>query len=310
MADDYVSRTMARESGGNARAKNPNSSATGLFQFTRGTWENYMRKYPELGLTKDGIYDPAQQQRAMQAYTNDTRNAYKQLGIQPTDQNLYAGHFLGQAGAVRFLTNTAKNPMAPAYSFVDDASVKANRSIFFNKDGSPKAAYEVYGDFGSKHGGWTPNAKPQEVTSGYLQAQDYLSRNGEQGYTPKPVKSFDGYAQAQNALSNNAQQRPQLPPNRIAGNPNMGYQSPNGGVSMPSMPPPAQPLAPLPTTVIPSERPIVDPQAMPQQAMQQPPMPQKEAPYEWADDRGGDNPWSPRVAASGNNGRGFFSLFS
>lgn len=256
MADDYVTRTMARESGGNRFAKAKTSSATGLFQFTKGTWENYMRKYPELGLTKDGIYDPAQQQRAMQAYTNDTKSAYKQLGITPTDQNLYTGHFLGQAGGVRFLTNTAKNPMAPATEFVDPQAVAANKSIFYHKDGRPKAAYEVYGNFGSKHGGWTPDFG-----------------KGQQSSTTAPQQ------------------------------PSMGYQPPQGSVSMP---PQAQPLAPLPTTVIPTEKPIVDPQAMSQQAMQAP-QPQ---PYQLPDQISDDNAWSPRVAASGNNGRGFFSLFS
>lgn len=248
---------MMRESGGNPNARAKTSSAAGLFQATKGTWANYMRKYPELGLTADGRFDPAQQLRFMEAYTKDTRNMYSQLKtpIAPTDQNLYAGHFLGQAGGVRFLTNLAKNPMAPAIDYVDPAAAKANRSIFYHKDGRPKTAYEVYGDFGSKHGGWTPDFG-----------------KGQQPFTNAPQQ------------------------------PSMGYQQPQGGGSMP---PQAQPLAPLPTTVIPSEKPIVDPQAMPQQAM-----PQKEAPYELADDRGGDNPWSPRVAASGNNGRGFFSLFS
>jgi hypothetical protein len=181
---DYISRTMARESAGNVRAKNPNSSATGLFQFTRGTWDNYMRKYPELGLTKDGIYDPAQQHRAMQAYTNDTKAAYSQLGIAPTDQNLYAGHFLGQAGGVRFLTNTAKNPMAPATEFVDPQSVAANKTIFYHKDGRPKAAYEVYGNFGSKHGGWTPDFG-----------------KGQQSYSNAPQQPSMSYQQPQGSMS-------------------------------------------------------------------------------------------------------------
>lgn len=254
--DGYLQRTMQRESGGNARAKNPNSSATGLFQFTRPTWNGMIRNYPQLGLTPDGIYDPDQQMRAMRAFTNANRMVLERSGITPTDQNLYTAHFLGPAGAVKFLTNMVKNPMAPAASFVGDGVAEANRSIFFHKDGRPKAAYEVYGNLGSKHGGWTPDFG-----------------QGQQSHTNAPQTAF--------------------------GAPSMGYGA------MPQVPQQQwqqQPLPPLPTTVIPSEKPIVDPQQMQPQTLQMA-QASPQAPYVWADDRGTENAWSPRVAASG---RGFF----
>lgn len=248
MIETYLQRTMQRESGGNARARNPSSSATGLYQFTRPTWAGMIQNYPQLGLTPDGIYDPAQQDRAMRAFTDANRMVLEKSGISPTDQNLYTAHFLGPAGAVKFLTNLVKDPMAPATSFVGKGVAEANRSIFFHKDGREKAAYEVYGNLGSKHGGWTPDFG-------------------------KGQPSFSTAPQA----------------------PSMGYSAPQSWMSLPQA---AQPLAPLPTTVIPSEKPIVDPQPMQQ--------PTPQAPYEWQDQRSDDNAWSPRVAASG---RGFFGMF-
>ncbi|CAO4179688.1 Transglycosylase SLT domain-containing protein [Methylorubrum populi] len=143
---DYLSTTRATESGGNDLAKNPASTATGRYQFTKDTWAGLARKYPDLGLTPDGRTDAAQQERAMQAFTNDNARALTAAGVPINPGNLYVSHFLGEAGGPRFITGALSSPDAPATDFVTPGAARANRTIFFNRDGSPKTAGEVYAE--------------------------------------------------------------------------------------------------------------------------------------------------------------------
>ncbi|GJD43990.1 hypothetical protein AFCDBAGC_1852 [Methylobacterium cerastii] len=168
-AGDYLATTRATESGGNDTAKNPTSTATGRYQFTGQTWAGLARKYPELGLTADGRTDPAQQEKAMQAFTNDNARVLTSKGIPITPGNLYVSHFLGEAGGPRFIAGAMSNPDAPASAFVDPKAVAANRSIFLNKDGSPKTAGEVYAERTSRYGG---TRAPQQVASADPNAAD------------------------------------------------------------------------------------------------------------------------------------------
>ncbi|MCJ2107847.1 hypothetical protein MKK70_21200 [Methylobacterium sp. E-041] len=152
-AGDYLATMRAKESGGNDDAKNPNSSATGRYQFTTDTWNGLARKYPDLGLTPNGRSDPAQQERAAQAFTNDNAKALTSAGIPITPGNLYVSHFLGEAGGPKFIAGAMSNPDAPAVAFVSPGAARANRSIFFDADGRPKTAGAVYAERTSRFGG-------------------------------------------------------------------------------------------------------------------------------------------------------------
>lgn len=96
---EYLGQIRQVESGGNDLAKNPRSSATGRYQFTSGTWADLMQKHPDLGLTRDGRTDGAQQEVAIRALTADNAAALKAAGHSLTGANLYAAHFLGAGGA-------------------------------------------------------------------------------------------------------------------------------------------------------------------------------------------------------------------
>lgn len=152
-AGSYLATLRGKESGGSATARNPNSSATGIDQFTAGTWESLRKKYPELGLTPDGRTDVAQSTRAMERFTRDNAGVLTNAGVPITPGNLYVAHFLGAGGAARFIRGAINNPEAPAASFVDPKSVTANRTIFYNRDGSPKTAGQVYAERTSRFGG-------------------------------------------------------------------------------------------------------------------------------------------------------------
>lgn len=102
------------ESKFNPSAKNPNSSAGGLFQFVDGTARQY-------GLRDR--FDPAQAADAAARLASDNTGALKSaLGRMPTAGELYLAHQQGAAGATKLL----KNPSARAVDLVGADAVKLN----------------------------------------------------------------------------------------------------------------------------------------------------------------------------------------
>lgn len=160
--DMYLRSIRAAESGGNDAAKNPASSATGRYQFTSGTWNDLMNKQPGLGLTADGRTDPAQQERAIRAFTADNAKALSGSGIPVNPGNLYAAHFLGAGGASTVLRGQDN---APVSAYVGPEVVAAN----------PFLADMTVGDFknwsaqkgGGQGGGYSA---PQSGVEGIPQA--------------------------------------------------------------------------------------------------------------------------------------------
>jgi hypothetical protein len=141
---DYFSKTRSAESGGNDAARNPSSTATGRYQFLQGTWNDLARNNPDLGLTPDGRNDPAQQERAMRAFTGQNAQALTRAGIKPTDGNLYMAHFLGAGAAPNFIAAAQQDPTVPATQLVSPQVAAANRAVFFDQSGQPRSAGDVY----------------------------------------------------------------------------------------------------------------------------------------------------------------------
>lgn len=141
---DYLRRLMAQESGGNPNARASTSTATGLFQFTDGTWRDLMQRRPELQLTADGRTNPEQQRRAAEAFTNENAAILQRAGIEANPGNLYMTHFLGQAGGPAFLAALQRDPNQPATAVVTPQAAQANPTIFFNPNGTPRTVGEVY----------------------------------------------------------------------------------------------------------------------------------------------------------------------
>lgn len=86
-------------------AQNPKSSAAGLYQFTAGTWRDIMNR-SDLELTEDGRIssDTSQQEAAMEWFTKENVKQLSEAGIEITEENIYAAHFLGASSAVKVLT--------------------------------------------------------------------------------------------------------------------------------------------------------------------------------------------------------------
>ncbi|WP_208442321.1 transglycosylase SLT domain-containing protein, partial [Bartonella raoultii] len=107
-------RVAQVESGGNPNARNPRSSAGGLYQFIDSTAKQY-------GL--QDRFDPMQAADAMGRLTLDNRNHLSRvLGRAPTEAELYLAHQQGAGGAARLL----RNPHANAAQLVGSNAVGLN----------------------------------------------------------------------------------------------------------------------------------------------------------------------------------------
>jgi resuscitation-promoting factor RpfA len=61
-AVSFLNCVIAHESGGNPRAENPTSTASGLFQFIDGTWRHYASKVPSARKYYHAAHAPAKVQ--------------------------------------------------------------------------------------------------------------------------------------------------------------------------------------------------------------------------------------------------------
>lgn len=113
----YLAKVRGSESGGNPNAKNPRSSASGLYQFTKGTWEG-------LGYNWNDRFNTNLQNQAMSKLTSNNANYLKsKLGINPSDADLYGAHFLGPAGYSSIYRASSNTPLN---SILSSGEISAN----------------------------------------------------------------------------------------------------------------------------------------------------------------------------------------
>lgn len=108
--DRYVDQIVKAESAGNANAKNPNSSATGLGQFIEGTWLDLFKKnFPDRAKNMSDATILALRTDAdisrdlIRAYARDNAEILRQAGVSVNEAALHLAHFLGPQGAVAVL---------------------------------------------------------------------------------------------------------------------------------------------------------------------------------------------------------------
>lgn len=157
---NVVDRIIGIESGGNPTAKNPNSSATGLGQFTSGTWVETVRKYePSLaqGRSRAELLalrtDPTVSRRMTGYLVQENSNALRAAGVRVDDGTIYLAHFAGPGGAAALLK---ADPNASAESVLGAGVVNANPFL------KGKTAADVIAWSARKMGSATPaQADPQ-----------------------------------------------------------------------------------------------------------------------------------------------------
>lgn len=130
----YLAKIKGAESRGIATAKNPKSSASGLYQFTKGTWEG-------LGYNWKDRFNTSLQEEAATKFTDyNARYLKKRLGISPTDADLYGAHFMGPATYAKLYKTSDTTPV----SFVlSQDAINANKSVVYDKKGRLKTVGEI-----------------------------------------------------------------------------------------------------------------------------------------------------------------------
>jgi hypothetical protein len=125
-----IDQIIGVESGGNANAKNPRSSATGAGQFISATWIDMLSRHrPDLvqGKSQEEILalrnDPQLSREMTAAYAADNGEILAKAGLPVTNTTQYLAHFAGPQGAVKVL---GADPDASVESILGAGAVKAN----------------------------------------------------------------------------------------------------------------------------------------------------------------------------------------
>jgi len=166
----YLLNQAKSESGLNPNARASTSSASGLFQFIDQSWLGVLKQHGAkhgMGWAADAIQrtsrgtwtvaDPQIRQAvfalrnqaepsALMAAESANENASslsQALGRPVNKTDLYFAHFLGSAGAARYLKAHQVNPDATAAAiFPREASV--NRGLFYTRAGGARSLDELY----------------------------------------------------------------------------------------------------------------------------------------------------------------------
>lgn len=214
----YLLQQAQIESSFKADAKASTSSATGLYQFIDKTWLSMVDKYGD----KHGITDVSNKKEVLALRKNpelcslmaaemaaDNKDYLEKCtGQTAGSTELYMAHFMGPAGAGKFLNAMNKNPDANAAALFPDAAA-ANKNVFYDKSGHAKSLGDVYAQFDKKFTiendtescATTANAQPvpdlstDNVTDNVMAAMGATSAplytNTSSLFTNTPIASVD-----------------------------------------------------------------------------------------------------------------------
>ena len=172
----YLMNAAMRESSFKANAKNPKSTASGMFQFIEQTWLAMVKRHGDKhGLAEhankvmvdhSGRYSvPSNAARreilglrfdadtaaklAGELTAENTEYLVNKLGRSPTNAELYAAHVLGARNAAILAEAAVERPDARAATMFPVAA-KYNRSLFYGSGGRALGAAETLARFDSQ----------------------------------------------------------------------------------------------------------------------------------------------------------------
>jgi len=215
---NYLYHQARIESGFNPNAKASTSSASGLYQFTTQTWLGVLKNHgAEHGMSwaanaitkgSDGHYyvsddttrqeilalrqNPETSAAMAGEYASDNKDKLEaKLGHEANSTDLYMAHFLGPAGATRFLKAKDADPNQSAAA-VMPAAARANHWVFYDKAGNPRSLEQVYERFASRFNGSTPAASAPSSggatdSPSDLAQMQLAALNGTDGTSPLPT---------------------------------------------------------------------------------------------------------------------------
>lgn len=126
--EDYWPLLAKLESGNRPYVKAVSSSASGLYQFIKSTWQGEGGKWGSNPSLAFGGLKPSEAEQLQRARTFTERNALalRRAGIPVNNASLYAAHFLGAGTAIKALEGYHTDPIA---DHVDDGAIAANPTI-------------------------------------------------------------------------------------------------------------------------------------------------------------------------------------
>lgn len=126
--DDYWPMLANIESGGRPYIKASTSSASGLYQFIKRTWEGEGGTWgSDMSKAFGGLRPTEGEQLArVKTFTEKNAKALQAAGIGLNKASLYAAHFLGVGTAIKAISGDVDHPVS---RYVSDDAVRANPSI-------------------------------------------------------------------------------------------------------------------------------------------------------------------------------------
>lgn len=232
----YLMGQAQVESRMDPNARSRSSSATGLYQFLDQSWLKVMNDHgASHGLDwaanaiqrgSNGRYfvaDPNLRQQILDLrkhpetasvmaaeFASDNR-AYLEgrIGRQAESVDLYLAHFLGAGGAAKFLSVAETNPGASAASLFP-AAARANRSIFYDRQGNARSLAEIRNSFAQK---LTSGAQAAGVNAQYAGGyDDYRLPEGAQAVQPADYVRIEQERLAQSQSLSEATDYPEFQP--------------------------------------------------------------------------------------------------
>ena len=133
-SNDYLKKVIQVESGGRSNAQASTSSAYGLGQFTKGTFESLATNSPKDSILYGKSFEDYKKSEelqiaALKALTEQNRARLVRSGLPTDDASLYLAHFLGAGAALKVLQSnnnvSLKSVLPPSY-------FTANPAVFGN----------------------------------------------------------------------------------------------------------------------------------------------------------------------------------